>query len=189
MTCNNRTRLRTDFKGSVALEFALIMPVMILILIGELLFTDYMFCSSKASLLAHSVANPESSTVTGSLSKHSMETDLEKSILYIAGSRAGMVTVRVSGVLSSGNGTNIVDWSYAYGVPAYSPGDRVKMIDPPSPKGEGIFVILTEVNFKLSHYKLLGFNLPNSVSDEIVTVSRNFDKILCSDCQPKKEPD
>lgn len=189
MTCNNRTRLRTDFKGSVALEFGLIMPLIILILIGELLFTDYMFYSSKASLLAHSIANLESSTVTGTLSKHSLETDIKKSILHIAGSRARMVTVRVSSVLSYGNGNNIVDWSYAFGVPAYSPGDSVKMIDPPSGKKSGIYVILTEVNFKLSHYNLLGFKLPNSVSDEIVTVSRYFDEILCSDCQPKKEPD
>ncbi len=43
-----------------------------------------------------------------------------------------MVSVRVSGVWSYVNGSNIVEWSYASGIPLYSSGDRVEMTVPPS---------------------------------------------------------
>lgn len=182
MTNNNRMRLKSDLRGSIALEFALTIPIILIILVGEFLFTDLMFCSMKATLLAHTFANLESSSTTGYVTQSSVQDDFTYGTPFIISPlKAASTKLRVSGVWTDGSGNGVVDWSQAYNDAPYAKG-QVVSLNLTTPTKQGVFFVLTEASYKPSLNGVFGLKLPSQISDSVLTFPRNFAHISCSDC-------
>lgn len=182
MMDNPSRHLRSDVRGSIALEFALTIPIILIILVGEFLFTDLMFCSMKTTLLAHTFANLESSSTTGYVTQSSVQDDFTYGTPFVISPlKAASTKLRVSGVWSDGSGNGVVDWSQAYNDAPYLKG-QVVSLNVTTPPKKGVFFLMTEARYKPSLNGVFGLQLPSQISDAILTVPRNFAYISCADC-------
>lgn len=137
------TRLRIDRSGIAALEFALLLPVMLLLFFGAVELSEALTINRKVTHVSSSLGDlvTQSKTITASEMNN---------ILDVA---AGVMTpysetplkMKVTGVTIDANGKATVAWSFARNDTKLTKGATVTV--PPTVKQPSSFIVMTEVHY------------------------------------------
>lgn len=139
--------LWVDIRAVAAVEFAIVLPFMLLLFVGGVELANALAISVKVSQTAHTVADlvSRNACVTDS----ALSTMLGASSVTIAPYSAGSATVTVSEVSTDANGKATVTWSKALNGTSRPVGQPVTLpsaLGTPSPAN--ISLVLGEVTFQ-----------------------------------------
>jgi len=115
----------TDADAVAAIEFAIVVPFMLLLYIGGIELANGMAINVKVSATAHSVTDMV--TQNTSLSTAQMQNILTGATAIIApypvtGSSSSLLSVTVSEISSDANGNLTLQWSQSYNGTSFGPG-------------------------------------------------------------------
>ena len=156
-------RFRRAREGLAAIEFALIVPLMLVTFFGVAEIASYILVARKVANVASSAADlvsqdtvindDEMSDIMGALDVVLRPFDPEEA------------QMRITSVIADDNGETTVGWSDARNTTAYTPGAPIDVPDGIVPNGQGI--IMTEVS--CTYRTLFGMYLTSGM-----TVSDTF---------------
>jgi Flp pilus assembly protein TadG len=118
-------KFSTDADAVAAIEFAIVVPFMLLLYVGGIELADGMAINVKVSATAHSVTDMV--TQNTSLSTAQMQNILTGATAIIApypvtGSSSSLLSVTVSEISSDANGNLTLRWSQSYNGTSFGPG-------------------------------------------------------------------
>jgi Flp pilus assembly protein TadG len=118
-------RFSTNADAVAAIEFAIMVPFMLLLYVGGIELADGMAINVKVSATAHSVADMV--TQNTSLSRAQMQNILSAATVIIApypvtGSSGSLMSITVSEISSDANGNLTLQWSQSYNGTSFGPG-------------------------------------------------------------------
>jgi len=147
-------KFSTAADAVAALEFAIVVPFMLVLLVGGVELGDGMAINVKVSATAHSVADMV--TQNTSLSTASMQNILTGATAIIAPYpvNSNQLTVTVSEVSSDANGNLTLQWSQSYNGTSFGPG-RTNLTNPP-------LTVPTSLNGAVGNA-----NNPNNQNDQV----------------------
>lgn len=152
-------RFGQDRSGLSAIEFALIVPVMLISLIGAIEVSNGMLADRKVTQTVSTVADLVAQHRRISNSQMSGVFDAAGAIM--APLSVANMGLRVSSVTAQPNGTGRVDWSEARNMLTRTTGSTVAL--PAGVLANGETMIFAEVTYSystsLSHYMLGGFTM------------------------------
>lgn len=137
---DTKMSLTKDQRGIAAVEFALVVPIIIILLLGSVDAVFALTAKRKVSLAAHSMADIVSRE-TG-VSEDDLDTVADLGKLIMTPNDVTSAQIVISGaVVNFGGTTATVDWSSAFGPGAQDlPDDST--INLPSPLTQGIFLVV-----------------------------------------------
>ena len=155
-------RFAGDRRGVAAVEFALIVPLMIAMYLGTLELTDALMASRRVTLATQTVADltAQSAVITDS----DMNDIFAATAAVMAPLDASNLKMRVTSVIADSNNNTKVAWSDGYNMSARTKNSTVKL--PAGLTSGGDSVIYAEVKF--TYTSLLGkyFTSPFVFTDE-----------------------
>ncbi len=169
--------------GLAAVEFALIAPVMGVLLIGTIDVCNALACRNKVTMLAATGADLVAQVKTVATSDVSDVFDAMNAIIYPFPGRPKVV---ITSILSDGNGEGTVDWSQAQDDTALTHGATVTLPSGLMPKdqcaADACSVILAQVSYDYSspmgHF-ILG---TVTMTDTFYAKPRRSAEVTCTDC-------
>lgn len=137
-----KTRLKKEDKGVASIEFALILPLMALLLVGMFEVTWYMYCVNKMNRTAQEISN---FTARGTLTLLQLQSILQSSALvaqpFNFSAYGNVIVTAVSQSVSPA--PNVVFWRQSW--PGGVGGSLVTGSSMPSGMSTGQVVLFTEV--------------------------------------------
>jgi len=156
-------RFRRSDRGLAAIEFALIIPVMLFTFFGIAEIANYILAARKVANVASSAADlVAQDTVIDDGEMADIMGALDVVLRPFDPSEA---TIRITSVVADDDGETTVAWSDARNTGAYSEGEPVTVPDGIVPDNQGI--VMTEVSF--TYKTLFGMYLTDGL-----TVSDTF---------------
>jgi Flp pilus assembly protein TadG len=149
---------RGDHRGVAAIEFALILPIMLTIYIGGTELGDGFAIDIKVTEVAHSVADIASQYVT--IDNSDMSNILGASAAIIAPYSSANIVVTVSEVTTDSNGKATVTWSDTLNGTARPVGQKITL--PTSLQTPNISLILGEVSY--GYTPNMGYTLTGTIT-------------------------
>ena len=156
-------RFRRSDRGLAAVEFALILPIMVFLLFGIAEISNYILAARKVANVASSAADliaqdtvvddDEMADIMGALDVVLRPFDPEEA------------QIRITSVVADADGDTTVAWSDARNTGAYAEGTPIDVPEDIVPDGQGI--VMTEVSF--TYRTLFGMYLTDGM-----TVSDTF---------------
>lgn len=104
-------RLKKDQKGIAAVEFALILPLMAMLLLGTFEFGQAFTVDRRVTQAASSVADLVAQSET--IDDAELDTIMDLAAAILAPYDANLLNVEVTSVVADGDGDTTVGWSYA----------------------------------------------------------------------------
>jgi len=137
------TRLRVDRSGIAALEFALLLPVMLLLYFGAVELSEALTLNRKVAHVSSSLGDlvTQSKTITAS----EMSSILDAAAAIMTPYSETPLKMKVTGVTIDANGKATVAWSYARNDTKLTKGATVTV--PPTVKQPSSFIVMTEVHY------------------------------------------
>ena len=134
---------RRDHKGVAAVEFAIILPLMLIFFIGVVETATALTANRKTTAVASTVADLAAQAITLSDSDIFDIFGAARSIMQPHGSND--IQIRLTSASDSGGGNVSVDWSEGYNMAPYSQGQSVNV--PPDIVFTNGSVIIAEVRY------------------------------------------
>jgi Flp pilus assembly protein TadG len=151
-------RFAADAQGVSAVEFALLLPLMLTMYLGGSEVASAVSTSRKVTLVSRTVADLASQS--SSITDTSMTNILNASAAVIAPYASSKLKVTVSEVKIDANGAATVVWSDTLGGTARNPGESVTL--PAALKVANTWLILSEAEF--SYEPTFGSGLTGSLA-------------------------
>lgn len=159
-------KFRADKRGIAATEFALLLPIMLVLFVGVSEVGQAISISRKVTITARTI--PDLVTQYSALSTTDMNSLLSAATQVMTPYNSTKATVIVSEVSTDSSGNATFDWSAAYNGTAYTAGQTV----PPQLKQKlqlpaNVSVILGQVQYSFTPvlgYKIIGTTV---LSDQI----------------------
>lgn len=191
-------RVRDD-AGLAAVEFSLILPILVLLWIGGVEVTEALSVDRRINNLASSIGDLVSRTKTISAAELTAIFNLGPKAMYPSCDSPGKATcasqglgMRITAVNMDGTGTGSVAWSAASGAvtkyTALANNAQMNTLVPATLRVANSQVIMSEVyiNYKpqIGYVITRAITGPNgkALSDRMYFVPRLVTKITCSDC-------
>ena len=142
-------RFRRAKSGLAAVEFALIAPVLVTLLLGTIELCNALECHQKVTMLASTAADLVAQTTSVSSTDMANVFAAVNAIIYPF--PATNTKIVVTSILSDGNGGGTVGWSQGYNATALTPGNAITvpsglMTQSECPK-DACSVILAQVTY------------------------------------------
>ncbi len=157
-------RLKDDTRGVALVEFACVLPVLLLMYLAGYQLADALSCNRKVTITTRAVADltTQNSTITPT----QLSTILNASTQIMAPYNASNALVRVSELSTDTNGNTTVVWSND------NRGSGGRAVNssytlPASIKVNGSFIILSEVTYAYKPAVSFGIVGPLSLADKI----------------------
>ena len=164
-TLRTRTRIlsrlsgfRTDRRGMVAVEFALLLPVMLAVYLGGVEIGDGFAIDTRVTLVARSVTDLATQYVT--IDNQDASNILGASTAIIAPYAAANIVVTVSEVTTDSSGNGTITWSDSLNGTARTVGSAITL--PASLKTANISIILGEVTY--NYTPALGYAVTGTIT-------------------------
>jgi Flp pilus assembly protein TadG len=151
-------KFRSDRGGVAAVEFSLILPVMLTIYLGGVEVGDGFAVDTRVTLVARSVTDLATQYVT--IDNQDMSNILGASTEIVAPYSAANITVTVSEITTDSSGNGTVTWSDSLNGTARTVGSKVTL--PASLKTANISIILGEVSY--NYTPALGYVLTGTIT-------------------------
>ena len=172
--------LRDDVRGVALVEFALILPVMLILYLGGVQLQDAMACKRKVTITARAAVDLISQNTTGQKTGAEVQSNLIAALQVMQPYTTGDAQIRVSEVFTDASGNTSVVWSRGQKVAGYPKGQPIAI--PPAMKTPRSTFLLAEVSYPYSPPTSFGQFGPMTLSDMLWMVPRNTDQIACPDC-------
>lgn len=170
-----------DRRGVAVVEFALILPVMLLLYFGGVQLQDAIACDRKVSIATRALADLIGQNQSGTISAKEVLDSLNAATQVLVPFASGPSKLRISAIASDDYGRIIVQWSQGLRMTPYRRGQQITA--PTSTITPGTYVLLAEVDYAYSPPVRFGNIGPLTLGDQLFMVPRNTDKIDCPDCQ------
>lgn len=172
--------LAADARGLALVEFATVLPVLLVLYLGGFQLSDGIACSRKVTITTRAMADLVAQNVSGTTSAAEVDNDLAAATQVMAPYPAADAMIRVSEVGTNASGVTTVQWSRAINGGALLKNATITI--PTNFRIPGSYFLLAEVSYGYKppvSYQFIG-NL--TLSDSIYMLPRNTNKIDCSDC-------
>jgi Flp pilus assembly protein TadG len=151
-------RFRNDHRGVAAVEFSLILPVMLTIYLGGVEIGDGFAIDTRVTLVTRSVTDLATQYVT--IDNQDMSTILNASTAIVTPYAAANITVILSEVTTDNNGNGTVTWSDSLNGTARTVGSAITL--PTSLKIKNVSLILGEVSYRYT--PALGYVMTGTIT-------------------------
>jgi Flp pilus assembly protein TadG len=167
-------------RGMAAVEFSLILPIMVLLWIGGVEVTQGLSVDRRLNNLCSSIGDLVSRTKTITKAQIDQIFDIAPGAIYPYS--ATSLQMRVTAVKIDGSQNATVTWSRSEGGTAYSKTQNLNAVVPETLRVANSQIIMSEVNY--TYTPAVGYVITGSVgmSDRLYFVPRLVDSISCSDC-------
>ena len=168
-------RFVRDARGVSAVEFALILPLMMTLYLGGAEISQGIAASRKTTLVSRTVADLASQSST--ISNSQMTAILDASAAVITPFSSTPLKVTVSQVKIDANGAATVDWSQTRGGAVHGTGSTADV--PASLKVPNTYLIWTEAEY--TYTPAIGHVVsgPIALKDQMYMRPRLSDKVTC----------
>lgn len=168
-----------DRRGVAMVEFALILPVMLVLYLGGAQLQDGIACNRKVTIATRAAGDLITQNTSGKISAKEVDDSLKVATQVLLPYAASEATVRVTEVATSNGRTSVV-WSRGLNVAAYKRGTAI--VIPPEMRMDGIYFLFAEVTYSYTPPISLGAIGPLNLKDSLYMIPRNTDQIDCPDC-------
>ncbi|MCP3735143.1 pilus assembly protein [Sphingomonas sp. RP10(2022)] len=175
-----RRGLIADEKGLALVEFALVLPFMLILYLGSVQLQDGISCNRKVTIATRALADLIAQNTTGSLTKAEIDSSLAAIPQVMRPYSATPAVFRVTQVGTDLTLKTTVQWSRARNGTAYATGSVVNI--PAAMKIPGTYFLLAEVNYAYKPPSNFGFIGALALRDSLYMLPRNSNKIDCTDC-------
>ncbi len=165
-----------DRAGMAAVEFALLLPILLALFMVGLALSDGIACNRKVTSTAKSVA--DLTTRYASVTSSDVTTILAASAQILVPYDATRATVRVSEVLVTGGTSSTVVWSRASNGTALAANAAVPI--PSGMAATGSYLILGEVSYAYTPLFTYGAAQPMTLYDRVFMSPRMSDSVPLS---------
>ncbi len=167
-----------DQRGVAMIEFALILPLLMLLYLGSVELTNALSCQRKLGATSRFVADAVSQSVV--LEAAQLADVIDTAQIIMAPYPLDSFALKVSALQTGQNGTTTVVWSRALHA---APTPRNTAADLPADLGEGgRFLIRVETFYDIPKIGPLGLPFPIRLHDELFMAPRLSRTISCEDC-------
>ncbi|WP_294045116.1 TadE/TadG family type IV pilus assembly protein [Sphingomonas sp.] len=169
-----------DRRGAALIEFALLLPFLVLVYLGGFTLSDGFSCSRKVTIANRALADLVAQNVTGATSANEVDSELAASTQVLAPYSAANVTQRVTEVYTDIKLQSTVVWSRGLNTTAYKAGAAVTV--PLNLRVPGLYVIYAEITY--AYQPPVTFNVvqPFTLTSNLFMLPRNSNSITCGDC-------
>jgi Flp pilus assembly protein TadG len=175
-------RLTGDARGVALIEFALSLPILILMYLGAFQISDAISCNRKVTITTRSVADLTSRYAT--LSSSDLTSILNASTQIMAPYDASNATVVVSQLATDINGNTTIDWSQANQGSGHTPTQSytlpttIKKL--PTNATDKTYIIVAEVSYAYRPLFNFGIISPITLHDTIYMYPRISNSVVKS---------
>ncbi|WP_454883914.1 TadE/TadG family type IV pilus assembly protein [Sphingomonas oryzagri] len=166
-------RLGKETRGVALIEFAMVLPVLLMLFLASYQISDALACNRKVTITARAVADltTQSSTLTST-----QQSDiLNASSKIMAPYKSSNALVRVTELYTDASGNTTVQWSNAINGSKRAAGSAYTL--PPSIKILKTYMVVAEVNYAYTPAVNFGIVGPLSLSDVIYMNPRVSDSV------------
>ncbi len=180
MTARVFRALRGDTRGVALVEFAIILPVMLVLYLGGVQLQDTMACKRKVTITARAAVDLIAQNATGKMTKAEIQSNLIAASQVMQPYAAGSAQIRVSQVFTDQNRKTSVIWSRGQNIQGYRRGARPPI--PTAMRVPGTTFLVAEIRYPYRPVATFGGVGAMTLSDTLWMVPRNTDQITCLDC-------
>ncbi|WP_343525786.1 TadE/TadG family type IV pilus assembly protein [Sphingomonas sp.] len=169
-------------RGVAMVEFALTLPVILLLYLGGVQLQDGIACNRKVTIAARAAADLISQNLTGTTTKAEISGDLTAAGQVLLPFTADKAQIRVTELYTDTNLKTTVQWSQGLNTTGRVPGSSPSV--PASLQVRNTYFLMAEVTYAYTPPTSFGSIGALTLGDRIYMVPRNTDQIKCSDCSP-----
>lgn len=166
-------RIAGDRRGLALVEFAFVVPVLILLFVGGYQLSDGIFASRKVSRTVRTVADLTSQYTK--IDDATLDTILAASQQIMTPYKIDSTEIRVSQITTNGNGAAKVDWSRGKNVSALPIGNTA--VIPNQYLQKNTTIIFTEATYHYVPSFASGIIGPIDIKDQMVMYPRKSTNI------------
>ena len=170
-----------DARGVALVEFALVLPVMLLLYLGGVQLQDGIACDRKVTRTARAAADLISQNTTGKMSAAEVDQSLSAASMVLLPYSAGPASIRITEIRVDALNRPTVAWSRGFQTRAYVRGSAATV--PPAMLLPNTDYVLAEVAYAYTPPSSFGSIGPMTLKDTIYMLPRNTDQIDCDDCR------
>lgn len=146
MTGAGIVTLRRDTRGAALVEFAIVLPVLLLLFLGGYQLSDAIACKRKVTIMTRAIGDITSQY--RALTMGEADTLLAASAQILAPYPAAPARLRVSQISVESDGLNFrIDWSRGRGIDADTPGRYPASTLPAAYRQPGMVFIRTQASY------------------------------------------
>lgn len=166
--------------GTVAVEFAFVAPVLIVLFLGTIELCNALTCRQKVTTLASTASDLVAQDATITKSQINDVFSALGAIMYpyaTSGSKIIITSVKPD---PNHTGQYLVDWSVPYNTTAHAKGSQIGI--PAGLTITGSSVIMTEVSYTYTPPSNEIIHAPFTMSDSFYSKPRKGNYVVCTDC-------
>lgn len=172
--------LRRDRRGLALIEFAMILPILLILYLGSVQLQDGISCNRKVTIATRGVADLIAQNATGSTTQREIDNSLAAATQVMAPYPAARAMIRLTHVTIDNNYQARVDWSRALnGIPDVK--GTVATI-PTQMRVRGVSFLIARVTYAYQPPTNFGFIGPIKLGDSLIMLPRNSSAVTCVDC-------
>ncbi|WP_428969666.1 TadE/TadG family type IV pilus assembly protein [Sphingomonas sp. Xoc002] len=172
--------LRGDKRGVALVEFAIILPVMLILYLGGVQLQDAMACKRKVTITARAAVDLIAQNTTGKMTEAEIGSNLIAASQVMQPYADGNAQIRVTEVSTDRYGRTWIIWSEGRNTQGYPRGARANV--PAAMGTPGTTFLVAQVGYPYRPVATFGGVGAMTLSDILWMVPRNADQIACSDC-------
>jgi len=172
-------RLAADRRGVAAVEFALLLPIILLLYFGVVELTQGVMTEQRASHAASTIGDLTAQSTTVTQAELTQVMSMGDTIMYPYPTTT--LEMRVSSLVADSHGVVTVAWSEAQGMSALAKGSTVSGL-PANVVNAGESVIMAESQY--TYTSVFGQIMPSPVvfNEKYYLRPRGSTTVTCTDC-------
>lgn len=169
-----------DRRGVAMVEFALVLPVMLLLYLGGVQLQDAMACKRKVTITARAAADLIAQNTTGSTTRAEIQANMIAATQIMQPYATTVTQIRVTQISTDGNRRTTIKWSRGLNTQGYPTGAYVWV--PAAMGAPNTTFLVAQVGYDYQPISTFGGVGAMSLYDILLMVPRNTDQITCTDC-------
>ena len=167
-------------KGTALIEFAMVLPVTLILYLGGYQIEDAIACNRKVTISTRAAADLIAQNVSGTTTGSEIDGDLSAAAQVLAPYSANNAVIRITEVATDNNFHTTVQWSRGLNGTGYTKGSVATI--PAAMQLPGTYFLFAEVRYAYTPAANFGFVNAISLYDSVYMLPRNSTSISCSDC-------
>ena len=167
-------------RGVAMVEFALLLPVMLLLYLGGVQLQDAMSCKRKVTTTTRAAVDLIAQNTSGTTTKAEVQANLDAAAQVMLPYDGSAAQIRVTQISTDKYGYTWIIWSQGKNTAGYPRGARASV--PAAMGGRGTTFLIAQISYPYQPVTTFGSVGAMTLSDTLWMVPRNTDQITCSDC-------
>ncbi|PVE53472.1 pilus assembly protein [Arthrobacter sp. TPD3018] len=172
--------LARDTRGVALIEFAMVLPILLILYLGSVQLQDGIACKRKVTIATRATADLIAQNASGSTTKSDVDNSLAAATQVMAPYRSDRAVIRLTHITIDNMMRVRIDWSRARNGLPETPGTLSNI--PLAMRVPGVSFIVAHVTYNYRPPANFGFVKPIALDDFLVMLPRNSQTITCSDC-------